>query len=94
MGYPSTTHQLPGAHQALLGGIGYPQGFIERFQAIASFFRSFLGAIPGFVSLVMASQSTLGERRQVYRILRHGRDLLSCLAGRHYLPSQDRTRHH
>jgi hypothetical protein len=32
LGYPSATQDaLPGAGQALLGGLGYPQGFKERF---------------------------------------------------------------
>jgi hypothetical protein len=34
VGHPTATQDsLPGAGQALLGGLGYPQGLIERFQS-------------------------------------------------------------
>jgi len=36
VGHPTATQDsLPGAGQALLGGLGYPQGFSERFRVVA-----------------------------------------------------------
>ena len=50
VGYPTATQDsLPGAGQALLGGLAYPQGLDERFRGVPTShppFPSLLGAIP------------------------------------------------